>query len=343
MMRSARLALYCWAALSLLVAASLGAIYLRLGAEGFGIFIQQPPLVNLPVTLSAVTLVWLLAGTLLFLLQAGRINASNLVTLAGFLIVCWTYLNFLSERWRYGDYTYYLDAARAMSRGNTLPGSYFYPPLWATLTQFLFPAGRDTFFLVLWWVDFVAFAAFYFLLHEVLRRYGFSSRFAAIVTTIFMLANAPLLRTLVYVQVNVLTLDLILLALVLYPRRVFVSALMLALAVNLKASPAIVVLAFLLEKDWRWLAWFAVSLLAIGGITVATNGFSPFLDVLRNWQELQVSTNTIFHDTSFDSFLRSAAPLLHVSLSWARGLTYVAKISLLAGTIVVMLGAARMV
>ena len=40
MMRSARIALYCWAALSLLVAASLGVIYLRLGAEGFGIFIQ---------------------------------------------------------------------------------------------------------------------------------------------------------------------------------------------------------------------------------------------------------------------------------------------------------------
>ena len=53
MMRSARIAMYCWATLSLLVAASLGAIYLRLGAEGFAVFIQQPPLINLPVTLSA--------------------------------------------------------------------------------------------------------------------------------------------------------------------------------------------------------------------------------------------------------------------------------------------------
>jgi hypothetical protein len=341
MMRSARIALYCWAALSLMVAASLGAIYLRLGAEGFSLFIQQPPLINLPVTLSAVTLVWLLAGVLLFMLQAGRFNASSLLTLAGFFVVCWTYLNFLSERWRYGDYTYYLDAARAMYHHKTLPGSYFYPPLWATLTQFLIPAGRDTFFLALWWVDFLAFVAFFFLLHRVLQRYGFSSRFAAIVTTVFMLANAPLLRTLVYVQINLHTLDLILLALLLYPRRPFLSALMLALAVNLKASPAIVALAFVLEKDWRWLAWFAISLVAIGAITVVTNGFSPFVDVLRNWQELQLSGNTIFHDTSFDSFLRSAAPLLHMNLLWTRALTYVAKFGLLAAAIVVMLGAAR--
>jgi hypothetical protein len=340
MMRSARIALYCWAALSLLVAASLGAIYLRLGLEGFSIFIQQPPLVNLPVTLSAVTLVWLSVGALLVLLRAGRFNNSDLFALSGFFVVCWAYLNFLNERWRYGDYTYYLDAARAMSRGNTLPGSYFYPPLWATLTQFLIPAGRDTFFLVLWWVDFLAFVAFYFLLHSVLRRYGFSSRFAAIVATLFMLANAPLLRTLVYMQVNVLTLDLILLALLLYPRRVFVSALMLALAVNLKASPVIVVLAFVLEKDWRWLAWFAVSMFAIAGLTVITNGFSPFMDVLRNWQELQLSSNTIFHDTSFDSFLRSAAPLLHMNVFWTRLLTLAAKVALLISTILVMLGAA---
>ena len=341
MMRSARVALYCWAALSLLVAASLGAIYLRLGVEGFSVFIQQPPLINLPVTLSAVTLVWLLAGVLVFLLQAGRFNASTLPTFAGFFVVCWTYLNFLSERWRYGDYTYYLDAARAMFHHKTLPGSYFYPPLWATLTQYLIPSGRDTFFLVLWWVDFLAFAAFYLLLHQVLRRYGFSARLAAVVTTVFMLANAPLLRTLVYVQVDLHTLDLILLAVLLYPRHRVFSALMLALAVNLKASPAIVALAFLLEKDWRWLTWFAISMLAIAGITVVTNGVSPFLDVLRNWQELQLSGNTIFHDTSFDSFLRSAAPFLHMSLFWTRALTYAAKGALLIAAIGVMLRAAR--
>jgi hypothetical protein len=341
MRRSARIALYGWALLSVLVAVSLGAIYLRLGAQGLAIFIQQPPLINLPVTLSSVALVWLLAGLLLFLLQAGQVAASNLLTLPGFFVVCWTYLNFLSERWRYGDYTYYLDAARAMYRNHALPGSYFYPPLWATLTQFLVPAGRDAFFLVLWWADFLAFAAFYFLLHKALRRYGFSTQLAAMVTTVFMLANAPLLRTLVYVQVNIYTVDLVLLALLLYPRRTLLSAVMLAFAVHLKGSPAILLLAFLFEKDWRWLGWFALGMLLIGGLTVVTDGFSPFLDVLRNWQDLQLSVNTIFHDTSFDSFLRSAAPLLHMGVSWTRALTYLAKAALLGATVWVMLGAVR--
>jgi hypothetical protein len=341
MMRSARLALYAWIGLSLLVLASLGVIYLRLGSEGFGVFIQQPPLINLPVTLSSVTLLWLSAGVLLFLVQAGHIHSENLFTISGFFIVCWTYLNFLSERWRYGDYTYYLDAATRMYNNQPLPGSYFYPPLWATLTQFLVPAGEDTFFLALWLLDFIAFVAFYFMLHAVLRRYGFQARFAALVTTAFMLANAPLLRTLVYVQVNLHTLCLILLSLLLYPKRSFLSALMLALAVHLKGSPAVLVLAFLLEKDWRWLGWFALSLVLIAGVTVLTDGVSPFLDVLQHIQGLALSDNTIYHDTSFDSFVRSAAPFLHIGLLTTRVLIYAGKLLLAAAAILTMVRCAR--
>ncbi len=341
MIRSARTALYAWAALSLMVAASLWVIYLRLGTDGFGIFIQQPPLVNLPVTLASVSLLWLSAGVLLYLLQAARINSSNVLSVSGFFLVCWVYLNFLSERLRYGDYTYYHDAARTLFVGKALPGSYFYPPLWATLLQFLIPAGVGTFFIVLWLLDFVSFAAFYVLLHRVLERYGFTARLAALVTTVFMLANAPLLRTLVYVQINLITLDLILLSLLLYPKRVFLSALMLALAVNLKGSPAILVLAFLLEKNWRWVGWFTLSMLLVGSLTVLTDGFHPFLDVLRNWQALGLSDNTIFHDTSFDSFLRSAAPLLHVGVFWTRVMIYAAKVLLLAATVLVMIQSAR--
>jgi hypothetical protein len=341
MRRSARTALYCWAALSLSVAASLWVIYLRLGEAGFRIFIQQPPLINLPVTLASTALVWCLAGVLLYLLQAGRIGSTNLLTVLGFFVVCWAYLNILSERWRYGDYSYYLEAARNLYLNQPLPATYFYPPLWGTLLQFLVPAGEDTFFIVLWLLDFVAFVAFYFLLRRVLERYGFTARLAAVVTAIFMLANAPLLRTLVYVQVNLLALDLILLALLLYPKRLLFSALLLALAVHLKGSPAIVVLAFLLEKDWRWLGWFALSLALVAGITVLTDGFAPFVDVLQHWQALQLSNNTIFHDTSFDSFLRFGAPLLHIDIFWTRVMIYAAKILLIGATILVMIEAAR--
>lgn len=342
MRRSSRIALWAWAALSLLVAASLVVIYLRLGSEGFGVFIQQPPLINLPVALASVALLWLSAGALLFLLQAGLITSNNLLSLSGFFVVCWVYLNFLSERWRYGDYTYYWESAKTMYANQPLHGSYFYPPLWATLTQYLVPAGQDVFFIVLWLLDFVSFVGLYLLLQKVLERYGFQTRLAAAVTTVFMLANAPLLRTLVYVQINVHVLDLILLSMLLYPKHALWSALMLALAVHLKASPAVLVLAFLLEKDWRWLGWFSLSIVLIAGLTVVTDGFSPFIDVLQHLQGLALSGNTIFHDTSFDSFLRFAGPLLHINELWTRVLIYAAKVLLAAAAIYVMLLCARL-
>ena len=59
MSRAARTALWIWAVVSLLVLLSLLGIYLRLGSDGFAVFIRQPPLINLPVTLASVTLTWL--------------------------------------------------------------------------------------------------------------------------------------------------------------------------------------------------------------------------------------------------------------------------------------------
>jgi hypothetical protein len=340
-MRSARKALYVWVGLSLVIASASLAIYLRMGYTGFNFFVQQPPLINLPVTLWSVALVWISAGVLLLLLQSGSITGANAFTLGGFFIVAWSYLNILSERWRYGDYTYYFESAATMYRNEPLHGSYFYPPLWATLTQFLVPAGEDRFFIALWLLDIVAFAAFFFLLHRVLERYGFSPRFAAAVTTVFMLANAPLLRTMVYVQVNLHTMNLIFLAILLFPRRAFLSALMLALAVHLKASPAVLVLAFVLERDRRWLTWLAISLVAVASITVITDGFTPFLDVLRHWQGLALSDNKIYHDTSFDSFWRSTAQFIPLGPAWTRVLIYAGKAALAAASLWVMLRCTR--
>jgi hypothetical protein len=341
MRRSARTALIIWAAITILVAASLLVIYVRLGTDGFSLFIQQPPLINLPVTLASVTLIWLSAGALLYLLQAQRVNAANLPGVAGFFLVLWVYLNILSERFRYGDYTYYLDAATSLYKNQPLPGSYFYPPLWATLLQFLVPFGRDNFFLVLWLLNIISLLAFYVLLLRVLERYGFTPRLSALVTTLFMLVNVPLLRTLVYVQINLHALNFVLLSLLFYPKRTFLSALTMAIAIHLKASPAALVLAFLLEKDWRWLGWLMVSMVLLAGITVVTDGISPFFDILSHLQGLALSDNTIFHDTSFDSFLRFADPFLHIDIFWTRILIYAAKALLAAATILVMARCAR--
>ena len=342
MTRASRTALMVWAAITLLIAASLFVIYLRLGTDGFGVFIQQPPLINLPVTLASVALLWLSAGALLAVLQSGRVNRSNLLSVGGFFAVCWVYLNILSERFRYGDYTYYFDAAVKMFNNRPLPGSYFYLPLWGTLIQFLAPFGLNTFFIVLWLLNFFALLLFYVLLHRTLQRYGFGAQFAAVVTILFVLANAPLLRTLAYVQINLHALNLVLLSLLLYPKRPFLSALALAVAVHLKSSPAVLVLAFLLEKDWRWLAWFALSMIAVAGLTLATDGFSPFLESLHNVQDLAQSGNTIFHDTSFDSFLRFAGPLLRLNSASIGILIYAAKALLAGASFAVMVRCVRL-
>ncbi len=336
MTRTARTAFLAWAVITLLIAASLLAIAWHLGAAGFSFYIQQPPLINLPVTLASVALLWVSAGALLWLVQSGRVHRSDALSVSGVFLVLWLYLNILSERFRYGDYQYYLIAATRLFNHRPLPGSYFYPPLWATLTHFLVPLGETGFFLALWLLNIAALLLLYVLLQRTLERYGFTGPLATLVTILFVLVNTPLLRTLVYVQVNLHVLNLILLSLLLYPRRSFLSALALALAVHLKGSPAVLVLAFLIAKDWRWLGWFVVSMLALAGVTLVVNGFSPFLDVLHNLQNLALSENMIFHDTSIDSFLRFTGHLFGLSLGPVRIVVYAVKLLLFGATLAVM-------
>ena len=338
---SIKLAIILWSMLTALVAASILFIFLRWGGKGFGLFIQLWPLEDLHITLASVTLTWLLLGSLIYLLYAKRVNADNGWSVAGFFLIGFVYLNQLSERFRYGDYSYYLDAANALLQHKPLPTTYLYPPLWATLLQFIAPLGDENFLLILWIVNFISLMVFYVLLHRVLEHYGFSTRLATLATTLFMLINTPLLRTLFYLQINIHTLNLIFLSLLLYPKRSFFSALSLALAVHLKSSPIVLALAFLLELDWRWLGWFALSLILIAMFTVAFDGVYPFLDFIKSTQGLAVLQTTTFHETSFNSFFRSIIPFLHLDLIWARILTYLAKAILLITSLFVMFHSVR--
>jgi len=324
-----------WSMLTIFVAASILFIFLRWGGKGFGLFVQLWPLEDLHITLASVVFTWLLLGSLIYLLYAKRVNANNGWSITGFFLIGFIYLNQLSERFRYGDYSYYLDAANALLQRKPLPTTYLYPPLWATLLQFIAPLGDENFLLILWIVNFISLMAFYVLLHRVLEHYGFSTHLAALATTLFMLINTPLLRTLFYVQINIHTLNLIFLSLLLYPKRSFLSALTLALAVHLKSSPIVLALAFLLELDWRWLGWFALSLILIAVFTVAIDGAYPFLDFIRSTQGLAILQTTTFHETSLDSFFRSIVPFLHLDLVWARILTYLSKAILLAASLFV--------
>ena len=331
-----RTALNAWVALTFLVAASLVAIYLRNGTAGLNLFIQEWPLSNLAVTLASTAVSWLLAGALLYLLANEKINKSNLWLTVGFFLVMFVYIGILRERFRYGDYHYYLEAATALANGQPLPDTYLYLPLWATLLKFLVPLGDQGFMISLWLVNIIALASCYLLLVTLLQRYNFSPHLSILITILFLLINTPLMRTLGFIQVNLLTMDLILLSLLVYPKNNFLSALTLALAIHLKTSPTVLVLAFLLEFNWRWLVWFALSFIGIGLIPVALHGLDLYSQYLNNAVLLTQIPDTNFHDTSFDSFLRFLDPFLGIEIETTRIMALGAKMLLLIATIYTM-------
>ena len=152
-----------------------------------------------------------------------------------------------------------------------------------------------------WLFNVISVGAFYFLLIAALKRYDFSARLAAVTTTLFMLVNVPALRTLFYGQVNLHALNFILLALVLYPRQRFFSALALAVAVDLKVSPIILAFVFLLERDWRWISILASASHLIGAIPVLTDGITPYYDFLRNSQQVVGAREINFREGSIDA------------------------------------------
>ncbi|GAB4503978.1 MAG: hypothetical protein Fur0043_09710 [Anaerolineales bacterium] len=333
---AARRALLTWLVLTLLVLACLAGIWFWRGADGFEMAIQRGPISNLPVTLAAVAVTWLLGGVFLFLLSSGRIHAKNLFTYAGFFLVALVYLNLLRERPEYGDIEYYTRAAFDLAAGHPLPPQYFYPPLWAALLAWLTPLGEGGLFLFVWLFNLLGLFAFYFLLWGVLKRYGFSSRLSALVTTVFMLANVPLLRTMVYLQVNLHVLNAVFLSLLLFRRSPALSALTMALAVHLKASPAVLVLAFLLAWDLRWLAWAAFWLLAVGLLPALGFGFSPYLDFFHHALNLAAGHGLSFRETSFDGLFMALGEFLNFTPLLVRMAIYACKAALLVVALWVM-------
>lgn len=325
-----------WVGITLLVLVSPFAIYLRNGMDGINLFIQEWPLSNLAVTLASTSLTWILAGVLLYLLANDRINKNNLLLTAGFFLVMFVYLQILRERFRYGDYHYYLEAATALANGQPLPDTYLYLPLWGTLLRFLVPLGDQGVMITLWLLNVIALAAFYFLLIQVLERYNFSHHLAIVIAVLFLLINTPLMRTLGFIQVNLMTMDLILLSILLFPKNTFLSALTLALAVHLKTSPAVIVLAFVLTLNWRWMFWFGVSFLVIGLFPVAMHGVDIYLQFINNTIALAQIPDTNFHDTSFDSFLRFLNPFFGIPIETTRLMALGAKVLLLFATLYVM-------
>jgi hypothetical protein len=325
MTRTIQKALIIWVVLTFLILAESIWIFTRHGLSGFQAFMQAGPYTNIPLTFASVALLWILIGLLFWLLLNGIITRNTLAHWAGFFMIAFSYLNILRERVRYGDIDYYFQAASNLFNHLPLPASYLYPPLWATLLSFMVPSGEDMILLVAWIANILSLLLFYFLLIHILEHYQFKPHTAVFTSTGFMLINMPILRTLLYVQVNLHIINLIFLSILLYKDRVFLSALALALAVHLKASPAILILAFLLEFNWKWLAWFTFNLIVIAGFTIAVYGLTPYFDFVNNFLLLNAPRELSLRDNSFDSAIGMTLSYFHVDLFFTRILVYLAK------------------
>ena len=334
-------AFIAWWIVSALVMLSLIAVYLWRGADGIGVLIPTGPFSKYWLTVLSVLITWLLGGFALWMISEGHIHKDNALTWTGFFIVSVLYLNLMRERISYGDLQSYILGATNLVNGQPFDRLYIYPPFWAMLLKPLVPYGDDAFLNVLWTLNIFSLMAFYFLLGRVLQRYGFSERLSAIVVTLFMVVNMPLLRTMYYLQVNLHVLNLIFISLLLFPRSRVISALALSLAIHLKASPAVLALAFLLERDWRWLAWLAFFTFFIFGITILSDGFQPYLSYLYNLNLLNIPHGLNFRETSFDSFFWAITQLLHLNYVFPRIATYIFKALLGIATLFVIFKTVR--
>jgi hypothetical protein len=128
-----------------------------------------------------------------------------------------------------------------------------------------------------------------------------------------------------YVQVNFHVMNFILLSLLFYRDRPFLSAGMLALAIHFKASPAVMILAFLLQRDWKWLLWFVVSMLLIAAIPFALYGSGPYVDFINNFLFINAPHALSLHDGSFDSAIGMALSYFRAKFAVVRILVLLAK------------------
>ncbi|OGO24592.1 MAG: hypothetical protein A2Y54_06550 [Chloroflexi bacterium RBG_16_51_16] len=341
MTRAARIGIFVWISITGLIVAVAGWTYCRHGLEGFDYFIQDSPYTLQSITLLSVAITWLLAGFLLWQLQGGRIETGNSWTWAGFYSVAFLYMNVLRERFRYGDISYYTDAARSLYLNQPLPDTYLYPPLWANLLEFLVPYGDETILVAAWLMNVASLFLFYFLLHLTLERYNFSKRLAALVTTAFMLVNMPLLRSLFYVQVNFHLINLVLLSLLWFTSRTYLSALAMAAAIHLKSSPVVLVPAFLLNRRWKWTSLLAVNLVLLASLTILTHGPDPFLDFIRNFSNLNAPRILSFHDSSFDSVLGTTLSFFKVDYSVVQIVVMLAKLLTAIAVLILMIRSIR--
>lgn len=235
---------------------------------------------------------WLFSGCLLLIFRFPVFARRHVLFLLVLVPLVFLYLNDVREphRVEFGDFPAYYFAAVDISNNqpiNQQPDRlYRYPPLFATMLTPLASLGLHRASEIFRLVNLAALVLLSCLLYQVLQRYAFSRELAAVTVFLVLCINVPVARTLIYQQVNILVVDLMLLSLLLYPRYLFFSALALGTAIHIKIYPLLLALPFFWARDWRWCAWFLLSMAGIVLATSMANSFDYYVDFVRvmmNW------------------------------------------------------------
>jgi hypothetical protein len=300
-LRSARLA---WVASVAGAITFWGALFVRHTPPRLDL-LTPGPLSDLRITLLCVGLAWALLGFVLFAAGRKPWTPERAAFWLASLMLAALYLNVVRERETFGDFFDYVAAASELTRGEPLHPRYLYPPLLATLLAPLLSLGDNFVFLFCVAGNLLSVLLAFALLRRCLVRYGFVTLAATLLSFCAIAANVAVLRTLFYVQTNLHVTNLMLLGLLCYPSQLWASALAIAVAAHIKTSPLALVLPFVLNRDFRWLGWFAFFVLAIIGLTSSLNGFHRYVEYLDNVANIYRANGISLRENSIDSLVRS--------------------------------------
>ena len=312
-------------------------------SDVFKILLREGPLSTLSGTIFYVAVSWLYLGILLILIYKKKITPDNILFVIGFSLFSFIYLNFLREKITYGDEMDYVNAAINMYNGKPLPPRYLYPPFWASFLQVLVPWGKDTMIFIIRSLNFFSMLLFYFLLYRFLIRFKFSKKTASLIIFVFLLVNVPVLRNMSYSQTNIHVMNLVLLSLLMFRKSHFLSALMLVVAVHLKFTPIILVIPFILKKNWKWMINFILLFILIVIATSLLNNFDYYANSVSNITHVFDSRFIIFgkggisfRNVSIDNIIHSLFLFLSIKISVLPFVVYPLKLFIILFTLGIM-------
>lgn len=256
-----------------------------------------------PSLIVSVFFLWCLAGTVLWWARGRNVTSDTLVLLVGAAVISLVYLTFLREHVWFGDYRTYIRAAKAMLAGSPLPERYLYPPLWAFLISLIQRAagggttGDGAAILFCFVMNHLSIVGFFVLGSLFLSKCGLSRTLSSLLLFAAMVVNVPVLRNMVYVQVNLLIVDLVLAGVLVFRRSTLLSAFLFALATHVKVIPVTLLPVFLYRKEYRWLIYYGLLCAGIAWVTTLPGGwghYRAFIENLWSWHPAPLRSSTIY-------------------------------------------------